>query len=792
MYNIKNNIITALSLISLLCLSSCSDDVYQEKGGYLYTSQDVYLTVSTHWYSSISSTGESKSLTVYTDDYGSWFISDMAPWTIFNPTSGTGTSDVNLEIQKNTSTTPRVNISSVALSEFPLMRRTFKIEQNGSIPYLSFRSDLYNYVSAQGEVVEIPVSTNIPISDISVETSGTDDMEINASLNLDKLTVTVGQNKYTKSLQKTIFLKATLSDGTVKSDYIYIKQYAGSVSGNTSLSFKSGSSSQTLSFESDVDWTAVSGDTWIKISPTSGVYGSNNTIVVTVDRNESAISRSGYIRICPKGQDPTSTNYLLRCQVIQSGVSGSSSQSSFEDIAAVGETVTLEFSSETDWVATSDKSFVEILPAAGKAGKTDVKFNILPNTNKTSRSATVSFKSANKGIRLCNIYVHQLGARLYSDPESLTLDSKGNQVELSVYTDVDVTYIEAPDFIHLDRSSLPVGQSTLLVTADRNTDLTSRDGIIKFYWSRNYPPYLKVPVTQEAASLNDESTIHLSWKSQSHTLNITSPEPWSAALSDPSWMSLSAYSGTGDASIDLTVTENTAETSRSGAILISAGATTQTIEVIQQGQYITIESSIAEFTCAESSLDLYVSSSLSLEPVIRYITENAGNDWLSLTVAPGSADDCTVISIKANANPYSFTRNAEIVIAPGKDYNGSVTGQGIIFNVSQAGRGLSASTTEIYSSGAGGVSEQVIVTADGDYTITRDGTSTWFTILSTDDYFTVTTTPNTTGATRQGSVVLSLTGLPDGDSKTLIIPVIQSDSAIGFDLIDYSPNTDYK
>jgi len=89
------------------------------------------------------------------------------------------------------------------------------------------------------------------------------------------------------------------------------------------------------------------------------------------------------------------------------------------------------------------------------------------------------------------------------------------------------------------------------------------------------------------------------------SINITSNVSWTATPSD-SWITVSQNSGTGDATINISI--GNTEESRSGTIIISGGGTTRIVNISQTGNPPTIQTLLP----ADNSFDIAVDANLQI------------------------------------------------------------------------------------------------------------------------------------------------------------------------------------
>ena len=141
-------------------------------------------------------------------------------------------------------------------------------------------------------------------------------------------------------------------------------------------------------------------------------------------------------------------------------------------------------------------------------------------------------------------------------------------------------------------------------------------------------------------------------------------------------------------------------------------------------------------------------------------TASSAYDWL--TVSPTSGKGDATLTLTVADNPSVNSRTGSILFKTA-DEEKEIT-------ITQPGRTLSVSATEISIDEEGGTSDPITVTTDGTYTVTSS--ESWATISQSGNSFTVTAAA-LTGDTRTTTITVSLTGLKNGESLFRNIKVWQ-------------------
>ncbi len=98
----------------------------------------------------------------------------------------------------------------------------------------------------------------------------------------------------------------------------------------------------------------------------------------------------------------------------------------------------------------------------------------------------------------------------------------------------------------------------------------------------NITQYIEVVQAGALPELTVSETISFTAEGGTQNLEITTNTDWE--ITDyPSWCTITTLSGTGDASVEVTVAENTSESPQTGTITITAGELSETTDVDQAG-----------------------------------------------------------------------------------------------------------------------------------------------------------------------------------------------------------------
>ena len=150
---------------------------------------------------------------------------------------------------------------------------------------------------------------------------------------------------------------------------------------------------QTVTFQTNQDWSATPDAGWVTVTPASGsAADSSATITVSVVKNDTFDARTAKVSVKAGPLSATITVNQAGKDVV---FTISDQQLNAE---AAGLEKTIEFESNIDWTASSDASWLTVTPASGKASDAKVSITIKAekNTLAKTRNAKVSVSAGSK------------------------------------------------------------------------------------------------------------------------------------------------------------------------------------------------------------------------------------------------------------------------------------------------------------------------------------------------------------------------------------------------------------
>ena len=443
------------------------------------------------------------------------------------------------------------------------------------------------------------------------------------------------------------------------------------------ISVESAEQSITLSFSTNVAWSATVSADWLTISPSSGEAG-KNSVKVEVEENRTGQPRSATITISDK-ESMQKVSVTVRQEALKASLTVS--PESLEFSANKGEEM-LNVTSNTDWVITKDAEWITLDSDKGK-GLATIAAGVTENTSLTSRTGTITVSTSDGSVKK-TVSVRQSGAAVVFsvDKNEHSVAAAGGDFTVKVTRNIGYKINSQPEWVKQTGKASSGNVDTYTFTAEANTSTEAREGVIVFCNDNNEC----VPVTVKQAGANatlsvSPAELTFTANTESKSLDVTSNTAWTAA-SGASWAKLNKTNGSGNAQIAVTAEENTAITQRSATITIKTadGKATATVKVTQSAANVIFSVDKNEHSVATAGGDFTVKVTHNIGYMI-----NSQPEWVKQT---GKASSGNVDTYTFNAEANTSTEAREGVIVFCNDNN-----ECIQVTVKQAGAKASLSVS---------------------------------------------------------------------------------------------------
>lgn len=485
-----------------------------------------------------------------------------------------------------------------------------------------------------------------------------------------------------------------------------------------------------------IDNTASS---WLHVEAAEG-----NEIRINIDENNSGEERNAVLTFKAKAYSGVSTTVSIRQKI--ANITSTKETLTFDHASS---SQTMQIESEASWSASST-SWLSVSPSSGSAGKTEVTVSVPRNASVNSRSGSVYFNIA--GNNNIEIPVMQEGVSLSVSPIDIAFTSFGGSQSLVVESNDNWTIIEKPDWVSVDKSSGD-GSAAIEISVAENNTTSEKSGIITIATDDGVTSKT-IHVKQGAKTVEyGDATIEYGYAVGTQYISFTTDGNWSLTK-DADWISVDRTSGSGSATLGITVEENNTTAMRSGIVSLSIADKSFTISINQDCKYVTLSSSAFTFTADEGTTKVFIGSNTQWNAKVC-----EGSEWLSVTPSIGSENAEVTISVSENKTIDKRTGKIEIEIPNVHTY---------VIDITQNRRYIKTDMSSVDFTQAGGQISFNVIT-DGTYEVSRIGD--WFGYVKNGDVITVIASQNDTGTTRSGAMKLTLTNVEGNVS--LLMPVIQ-------------------
>ena len=163
---------------------------------------------------------------------------------------------------------------------------------------------------------------------------------------------------------------------------------ADRVSQNPStLALEAGKGTATISFQTNRSWNATSSESWCSVSPTNGNAGAA-TLTITYAANPDEKERTATISI----KAGTASATIIVKQAAKEADNITLSTSTYE-IATDGASITLNFTTNVSWTASSDQDWCKLSETEGEKGTQNLSVAVDKNINTEDRTATITLNA---------------------------------------------------------------------------------------------------------------------------------------------------------------------------------------------------------------------------------------------------------------------------------------------------------------------------------------------------------------------------------------------------------------
>lgn len=251
-----------------------------------------------------------------------------------------------------------------------------------------------------------------------------------------------------------------------------------------------------------------------------------------------------------------------------------------------GQETELKISANCRWTISNSANWLTVSPSSGTNNET-VKVSAGKNSTGQERTATLTIQGGNAPSRSVMV-TQSIGSEnpvtktLSTNLSTISFEANKESKTFSISSNTNWT-ISKPDWCTMSMSS-GSGNADIVVTASENPSKDQRSSQIIV--SGEGVNSVTVIVSQKGKDISlsvNVSSLSFEAKGESKSFSISSNTSWS--ISKPDWCTISTSSGSGNADIVVTASENLSKDQRSGQIIISGeGANQVSISISQKGK----------------------------------------------------------------------------------------------------------------------------------------------------------------------------------------------------------------
>lgn len=430
---------------------------------------------------------------------------------------------------------------------------------------------------------------------------------------------------------------------------------------NDELFFSGKRSSDFVTINANCAWKVQASEDWIHIQE------SGNKISITVDANTEKYNRNGNVIVSYSGLVTKSESITIH--QAPATITASTNTLEFENTASV---VGINIEAEADWVAGTNSSWLEIDPAKGSAGTSQLKISVAPNLAINERTDFIIFSIG--GSQRIQIPVRQKGIYIDIDKTNITFDASGGEKNFSVSSNTSWEITGALSWLTVNPSK-GENNSVVRIIANDNPNTSQRTAAIRIA-----QPGLSLEktiiVTQEGKFFNVlQKSLEFEDVDNPKYIRVETNGQWKATTQD-SWLTVSPASGNGTADVLVSVHENETTADRNGVITFTMGDKTSSVSVHQRGKYMNVSSTALNYGCEGGS------QTISIDTNSKW-NSHCDQNWITITPSSGSGKATLYIAVSENESDEKRSGKVYVEMTS-QSHTIDITQNGKIFNLSSS------------------------------------------------------------------------------------------------------------
>ena len=315
-------------------------------------------------------------------------------------------------------------------------------------------------------------------------------------------------------------------------------------------------------------------------------------------------------------------------------------------------------STGTDWEFTDIPDWLIFNPSAGGKGTIPVEVICSKNEDIEKRIGIISFRSIRSDWNYSTkLSVSQIRNVYTAVPEKESIEFAWTESQAIVKINANIDSWEvAPESVIKSWCNVRKLDDAIEINCSENTSTNPRNGKIEIK-TEDKVQYINIVQSPIELDLQADSTaLFFSDKAGSSQLLVkTYPGVHWIASTQYDWISLSPQEGTGDGIFNVTVTENTDSTLRTGLVNVATNESQVSMAVNQTGKFFDISSPLLSFGSQGGDVKVSIKTNDGW-------SASTTCEWIELSDTIGNTD-CNVI-LKVLDNNTASDRDGTVIITP--------------------------------------------------------------------------------------------------------------------------------
>ena len=326
------------------------------------------------------------------------------------------------------------------------------------------------------------------------------------------------------------------------------------------------------------------------------------------------------------------------------------------------------------------------------------------------------------------IKLQQLPASVTATTDELVFPNTASQLTLEVQSEADWTATASETWMEVSPAQGTAGTSTLTIEASANTSTEERTGQVVLSVGELNTYIINIRQRGLFLEVTPTELVFVAAGEQK-TLEVLSNTSWDV-LSKPDWLTLSAESGEGNATLTLTAADNPNMTSRTGSLVLGVDGLTITavVQLSQAAKYFDVGAQALQFTDKASSATIEISTDAAWQATPTYykVVPSPRADtaeepsWIAVSPASGTGSAEITVSVTENTLPNVRRGAVRLTVGDGSEY----------VEVRQQGKYFTVENTLLEFGSTGDTMHIFIDTNDG-WTATFEGDVPWLSLSQT-------------------------------------------------------------